>query len=77
MKITHNSDYYNPQIKYNGVCPKYKRNATVTVGYTAKKGCKTDIQPTYDFLGIKCSLWDNKTIFPCVDCPLVPNEKDI
>lgn len=75
MKIVRNSDYYNPQIEYTSRCPKYNADATVTVCYSAKKSCKTDIQPTYSMTGKKCSLWDGESVFPCVECPIIPKDK--
>ncbi len=75
MKIVRNADYYNPQIEYTVKCPKYNVAATVTVLYSAKQSCKTDLQPTYSESGKKCSLWDNKNIFPCIECPIIPKDK--
>ena len=62
-----NSDYLNPQKQYTVKCPKYSKDATVTICYRATQICKTDIQPTPIKLGMKCSLWDEQSSV-CPEC---------
>ncbi len=68
MKITHNSDYYQRMEQYSVRCPKYNKEATITVFYRSTKLCRTDIQLTPIVSGRKCSLWDENHPI-CPDCP--------
>ena len=66
-KPIRNSDYRNPKEHYNIKCPKYNKDATITIFYRATQVCKTDIEATSIMSGIKCSLWDEKVSI-CPEC---------
>ena len=70
MKEVRNSNYYYPKEQYIKRCPKYNKEATITIYYRATQLHKTDIQLTPIELGRKCSLWnENKDM--CLECPIL------
>lgn len=60
---------------FSGKCPRFNKNATVTINSTGTIVCKTDLQKTYHKSGFKCSLLEgtNEASFsPCMEnCPIV------
>ena len=68
-----NSDYLKPKEQYIIKCPKYNKDATITIYYRATKISKKDIQPTRIESGWKCSLWDENNPI-CPVCSRMPKD---
>ena len=74
-KIINNSEPDFKENQFEGKCPKYCKEVKVTVRYSGRKTCKTDLQKSYTEVGRKCSLLveTEKSLFAlCMEnCPLV------
>lgn len=74
----HNSEPTICSDSFGGMCPRFRKTATITVYSVGNVCCKTDLQKTYHKSGVKCSLLEGTnqaTFSPCMEkCPLVPEE---
>ena len=72
--MVRNSEANSLSIPSLGKCPRFDKNATVTSFFVGNVVCKTDLQKTYRFVGVKCSLLEGteeESFSPCMeDCPL-------
>lgn len=77
-KIVRNSEPTTRADSFSGKCPRFNKDATVTVHSVGSIACKTDLQKTYHKAGFKCSLLEETkeaTFSSCMDnCPLVPEK---
>lgn len=70
MKKEHSLNSYGQAKSYKVVCPKYKKEAEVTILYRLRQRSNADLQLTPNMTGMKCSLWEEKYPF-CLECPVV------
>ena len=74
-KVINNSQPVFRDVPFVGTCPLHGKDAIVTVGYSGKQMCKTDLQKTYSEYGRRCNLLmevEGVSIAPCIEnCPLV------
>lgn len=74
-KIVNNSEPDFKEEKFVGECPMYRKDAMITVFFTGRKMCKTDLQKTYSESGRKCDLLleaEGVSFTSCMEsCPLV------
>ena len=77
-KEIRNSEPVSRSDVFSGICPKFKKESTITIHSIGSLCCKTDLQKTYHKAGFKCSLLEetNAASFSaCMDsCPLVPEK---
>ena len=77
-KIVRNSEPTTRADSFSGKCPRFNKDATVTVHSVGSIARKTDLQKTYHKAGLKCSLLENTkeaAFSSCMDnCPLVPEK---
>lgn len=76
-KEIRNSESAFRDYSFPGICPRFCREATVTVHCAGIKSCKTDVENNYHPVGRKCSLLIQRkesTSMCMEDCPLVPEK---
>lgn len=77
-KITKNSEPDFREDSFCGKCPRFEKEAIVTVYYSGRKQCKTDLSKTYYKRGMRCSLLDGispSKFDSCMEtCYLVPEK---
>lgn len=77
-KIIRNSELTTRADSFSGKCPRFNKDAKVTIYSMGSIVCKTDLQKTYHKTGFECDLLKqtNETLFSsCMDdCPLVPQK---
>lgn len=77
-KIVRNSDPDFREDCFTGICPRFGKEATITIKSVGSVMCKTDLQKTYHKSGMKCTLLDgtNEVGFSsCMEkCPLEPEK---
>lgn len=77
-KIIRNAEPVFRDDSFSGKCPKFGKNAIITINSVGSVYCKTDLQKTYRKAGIKCSLLEgtkeDSFSFCMENCPVVPEK---
>ena len=55
-----NKDYSSRDTYYQGKCSRFHESATLSIHFSGKQGCKSDLQPTFIPHLKECSLLKEK-----------------